>query len=664
MLLEATIRRKAKIKIAVMSNHPLSSTQYAQRAHAVLKQYWGYDSFRPQQLDIVLAAMNGRDTLALLPTGGGKSICFQVPALAQEGVCVVVSPLIALMQDQVQNLKKRGIAAEAIHTGMHARQIDRILDNAVHGAVKFLYLSPERLQTDIVQERLPRMQVNLIAVDEAHCISQWGYDFRPAYLEIAQLRELLPQVPVLALTATATPQVVTDIQERLAFKAQHVIQQSFARSNLAYLVIREEDKLNRMLDMFRKMRGSGIVYVRNRRKTQEIAHYLQKNGVSASFYHAGLSNEVRTQRQADWVADRTRVMVATNAFGMGIDKPDVRLVVHLSLPDSLEAYFQEAGRAGRDGQKSFAALLYHDSDREDLMQQAERAFPPIDFVKRVYNALGSYFQLAVGSGLGERFDFQIQAFAKRFDLDLVSTFSALKLLERTGWIAFSESVFTPASLHIKVDKETLYDYQLRNPRLDPLIKLILRSTQGAMQQYVRIKEYAYAQAFKTSREAVVKALQRMQQDNIIDYTPQNEAPQVIYLQPRTDVKDLRIDHRTYQFLRERQAQRVAAAIAYATEERCRSQQLLAYFGEHIDQPCGECDVELRAADQALSAADLKRVGNHIYKLLRRRPYTIQEIARQFPFNWQNRVLLTVEHLLEQEMVRRDGQHLHWIAHTK
>lgn len=641
-------------------SQPHSSTDQAQRAHAVLKQYWGYDSFRPQQLDIVLAAMYGRDTLALLPTGGGKSICFQVPVLAQEGVCVVISPLIALMQDQVHNLKRRGIAAEAIHTGMHSRQIDRILDNCVHGAVKFLYLSPERLQTDIVKARLPRMKVNLIAVDEAHCISQWGYDFRPAYLEVAQLRELLPHVPVLALTATATPQVVEDIQERLAFKARHVIQQSFARSNLAYLVLHEEDKLNRMLDMFRKLHGSGIVYVRNRRKTQEIAQYLQRNGVSASFYHAGLSNEVRAQRQADWIADRTRVMVATNAFGMGIDKPDVRLVVHLTLPDSLEAYFQEAGRAGRDGEKAYAVLLYHDSDRQDLTEQTERAFPPIDFAKRVYDALGSYFQLAIGSGYGERFDFQVQAFAKRYELDIVSTFSALKLLERTGWIAFSESVFTPATLHIRVDKETLYDYQLRNPRLDPLIKAILRSAQGAMQHYVRIKEHALAKALNASTEAVVKALLRMQQDGIVDYTPQNDAPQVIYLQPRTDVRDLLIDHRTYAFLRERQQSRTQAAIAYASEERCRSQQLLAYFGEYIAEPCGECDVELRAADQSLSAADLKRVGNHIYKLLRRRPHTVQEIARQFPFNWQNRVLLTVEHLLEQEMIRREGQHLHWI----
>lgn len=631
---------------------------------AVLQQYWGYDSFRPQQLDIVLAAMNGRDTLALLPTGGGKSICFQVPALAQEGVCIVVSPLIALMQDQVHNLKRRGIAAEAIHTGMHSRQIDRILDNAVHGAVKFLYLSPERLHTDIVQVRLPRMKVNLIAIDEAHCISQWGYDFRPAYLEIAQLRELLPRVPVLALTATATPQVVVDIQERLAFKEKHVIQQSFARSNLAYLVFPEEDKLNRMLDMFHKLKGSGIVYVRNRRKTQEIAHFLHRNGVSASFYHAGLSNEVRAKRQADWIADRIRVMVATNAFGMGIDKPDVRLVVHLALPDSLEAYFQEAGRAGRDGQKAYAALLYHDSDREDLVQQAERAFPPIATVKRVYDALGSYFQLAIGSGLGERFDFHIQAFVKRYELDLVETFSALKLLERTGWIAFSESVFTPATVYIKVDKTTLYDYQLRNPRLDPLIKLILRSTQGAFQQDVRIKEYALAQTLKTHSDVVVKALLRMQQDNIIDYSPQREAPQVIYLQPRTDIKDLLIDHRTYDFLRQRQQDRIQAAIAYATENRCRSQQLLAYFGETTAQPCGECDVELRAPDQRLSAEDLKRVGNFIYKRLRERPHTVQEIARHFPFNWQNRVLLTVEHLLAQEMVTRQGQHLRWIAPAK
>jgi ATP-dependent DNA helicase RecQ len=394
----------------------------------ILHQHWGHPQFRPQQEAIIQSVLDGCDTLALLPTGGGKSICFQVPALCQEGICLVISPLIALMKDQVQNLQKKGISALAIYAGMAYRDIDRLLDNCVHGEVKFLYLSPERLASDLAIARIKQMKVSLIAVDEAHCISQWGYDFRPPYLEIAQVREFFPQVPLIALTATATPEVVQDIQEKLAFKNQQVFQSSFARPNLAYIVRPSEAKENQLLEILQKVPGCGVVYVRNRGKTKEIAQLLQKKRISADYYHAGLSPDERSSKQDAWISGRTRIMVSTNAFGMGIDKSDVRTVIHLELPDSLEAYFQEAGRAGRDGQKSYAVLLYNQSDRRSLEYQYTQAFPSLDEARQVYRALGSYFQLALGGGQGESYDFDISNFCQSYNLELVRTFNCLKLL--------------------------------------------------------------------------------------------------------------------------------------------------------------------------------------------------------------------------------------------
>ena len=407
----------------------------------ILKQYWGFDSFRPLQEDIIQSVLDGKDTLALLPTGGGKSICFQVPALVKEGICIVISPLIALMKDQVYNLQKRGIAAVAIFSGMHYKDIDRILDNCIYGNTKLLYLSPERLTSDLVRERIKKMKVSLIAVDEAHCISQWGYDFRPPYLQIAEIREYLPKVPIMALTATATPEVVKDIQEKLEFKRGEVFQQSFLRENLAYVVLEEEGKMEKLFKVLTGVRGSGLVYVRNRRKTKEIAMFLKKYRITADYYHAGLTNEERSQKQEAWINDKIRIIVATNAFGMGIDKPDVRVVVHMDLPDSLEAYFQEAGRAGRDGQKSYAVLLYNQGDKLDLERRFELSFPPLKEVRLTYQALGSYLQLAVGSGEGESYDFDLVEFSRVYGFSTVKTFNCLKVLERAGWIALSESIY-------------------------------------------------------------------------------------------------------------------------------------------------------------------------------------------------------------------------------
>ena len=474
--------------------------------HEILEKYWGYRSFRPSQEEIINSVLNGTDALALLPTGGGKSICFQVPGLAMDGICVVVSPLIALMKDQVENLTKKGIKAIAITSAMHKREIDIALDNCVHGNVKFLYLSPERLETEIVKVRLQKMNVNLIAIDESHCISQWGYDFRPSYLKIELLREILPKVPFLALTATATKEVVVDIQEKLRFKKKNVIQQSFERKNIAYILLNEEDKLARLLKIAQKVSGSGIVYVRNRKKTQDIANYLRSNKISADFYHAGLDSKTRDIKQSEWVNNKTRVIVCTNAFGMGIDKPDVRFVVHIDLPDSLEAYFQEAGRAGRDEQKAFAILLYNNGDKIELNRNVENSFPEMDAIRQTYQALANYYQIPSGSGLGTTFSFDISAFCDNYKLQAITVFNSLKFIEREGYILLSDAFFQAARLKLEVSRDDLYKFQISNPAFDVFIKLLLRNYAGLFDNFEKINEYDLAKKLKLKQNEVIKKL--------------------------------------------------------------------------------------------------------------------------------------------------------------
>ncbi len=627
--------------------------------HNVLKQYWGYDAFRSLQEDIIQSVLAGKDTLALMPTGGGKSICFQVPALCREGICIVISPLIALMKDQVFNLRERNISAAAVYSGMHPKEIDRTLDNCIYGNVKLLYLSPERLVTDLARERISRMNVNLLAVDEAHCISQWGYDFRPPYLEIANIRDLLPDVPILALTATATPEVVDDIQERLEFKQKNVFQKSFARDNLAYVVLNEEGKMEKLFDILQKTKGSGVVYVRNRRKTKEIAQFLRQKGISADYYHAGLQPEQRSQKQDAWIADQTRIMVSTNAFGMGIDKPDVRVVVHMELPDSLEAYFQEAGRAGRDGKKSYAVLLYNQSDRLNLERNYELSFPEMDEIRRVYHALGSYFQLAIGAGAGRSFDFDLVEFAKNFQLQPVQTLHALKTLETAGWLALSEAVYTPSSLKIIVSKEGLYDYQLRNPKFDLLLKTILRSYQGASSNYVNVRETQLADFLKISRTEISKALHHLHKDRIIEYLPQSDMPQLIFLRDRVDADDLAIDHKMYEFRRKRHWERIQHAIAYAEDPVCRNQQLLAYFGEKNAAACGICDVCLGRTKTDLSNADFDAIKAKIQKHLTGSGATLEGLANEFSSLQQERLVKVLEYLMDEGFVVQEGSVLQW-----
>lgn len=629
---------------------------------AILKKYWGYSSFRPLQEDIIQSVLDGKDTLALLPTGGGKSICFQVPALCQEGVCIVISPLIALMKDQVGQLRKRGISAAALYAGMRKTAIDYTLDNAVNGGLKLLYLSPERLLTEIVRVRIQKMQVNLIAVDEAHCISQWGYDFRPAYLQIAGLRELVPDIPVIALTATATPQVVGDIQEKLAFKQQHLLQKSFSRPNLSYSVLKEEEKLEKLHHILSRVKGTSVVYVRNRRKTKEIALFLSRRGHAVSYYHAGLGNELRSKRQEAWMENKIRVMISTNAFGMGIDKADVRSVIHLDLPESLEAYFQEAGRAGRDGKKAYAVLLFNESDKARLHQQYEKSFPEMTFIRSVYQALGSYLQLATGSGEGQSFEFQLGNFAELYKFNAASVFQALKLLEQAEWLALSEAIFVPSSLQVIVGKDNLYDFQLRNPNFDPIIKTILRTYQGVFQQPVYVNEGRLAHFLKITPDQLRQRLISLQQQEIIEYLPQTESPRITFLKPRIPAQDLTIDQQLYKFRKEQYAFRMNNAIAYAERVICRSQQLLAYFGEKKIDLCGICDVCLgrtKKEGDLLEEETFEKLRLKIKRLLKREGLTLREIVDSFSSKWETPVLKTIEYLLDEGILKKEEEVFYW-----
>ncbi len=626
----------------------------------VLKQYWGFSAFRDMQADIIDAVLEGHDTLALLPTGGGKSLCFQVPALCMDGICIVVSPLIALMKDQVLNLNKRGISAYAVFSGMSIKDLDRIFDNCVNGDVKFLYLSPERLGSEMAIERIKKMNVNLIAIDEAHCISQWGYDFRPSYLNVAQIRLLLPKIPVIALTATATSEVVDDIQEKLEFKPNRkVFKKSFSRSNLAYVVLQQEDKRTKLLDILKKVPGSAVVYVLNRKETKEIAMFLYQNQISANYYHAGLPAEKRSEIQDAWINNEIRVIVATNAFGMGIDKPDVRVVVHLTLPDSLEAYFQEAGRGGRDGNKAYGILLYNQSDRDRLERNFETSFPSFKEAKQVYRALGSYYQLAVGAGFEQSFNFDILEIANKYNLNPLLIIPALKLLVQAGYLELSESVFFPSTVQILSDNKTLYDYYLRNPRAEKLIKSILRSYQGILNHDVNIKESQIAKALNTGQSEVETMLKKLHQEKILRYKPQSDLPLITFTIERQDAEHLIFDKARYDFLKNRAAARMKASLHYAEEVHCRSQMLLEYFDEKDSKPCGQCDVCLGRYENP-TEEDRKMITASIKKYLLYEPHTLRKLVDRFPSNLENKVLKVLEYLTDNEfVVKNKDQSMEW-----
>ncbi len=629
----------------------------------ILVKYWGYSSFRPMQEEIIRSVLDGKDTLALLPTGGGKSILYQVPAMAKEGICLVVSPLIALMKDQVDRLKKVGIKAFAIYSGMHPNEVEIALNNAVYGDAKFLYVSPERLATPLFRESLKLMKVNLLAVDEAHCISQWGYDFRPPYLKISEIRALLPNTPVLAVTATATPPVVEDIQQKLHFKTKNLIQQTFERKNLAYLVFNEENKIGRLIKMLQKVQGSAIIYAQSRRKTYEISRELTRNQISSDYYHAGLDNAQRDLKQKAWMSGQSRVMVATNAFGMGIDKADVRIVVHLEPTSSIEAYFQEAGRAGRDGKKAYSVILFQEVDLNEAQTRFESSFPDLDTIKSVYQALGNYLKLAVGSGKNMGFDFEITDFSNQYNFKPVIAYSALKFLEKEGYLILSEGVHFPARIHFKMEGEDLYKFRVENPTLDGFVKMMLRSYTGFFSQFVKINEKEIANRSNMPVEKVVQALNRLNQLGVITYISQKSKPQLIYTEERIDSKDIYISKENYELRKKAAWERLKAVETYVTAtNRCRSQYLLAYFGELNTKRCGQCDYCIERNKAELSEMEFDQIVEIIKPLLKSRYLSIEEIVEAAPKTRAEKVIRAVEWLLDNDKIKyTPDKKLFWVV---
>jgi len=622
--------------------------------YQILKKYWNFDSFRPLQEDIIQSVLDGKDTLALLPTGGGKSVCFQVPAIVNPGICIVVSPLIALMKDQVENLNERGIEAVSIVSGMSKREVDIMLDNCVYGNIKFLYLSPERLMSDLVRERIKYMNVNLFAIDEAHCISQWGYDFRPPYLKLAELRELHPDVPVLALTATATENVIEDIQNKLSFKKRTVFRKSFERKNLSYIVAEEENKYRKLFAIAKKVKGTGIVYVRNRRATQEVAAMLNREGISSDYYHAGLTTPMRADKQEAWKKNGIRVIVATNAFGMGIDKPDVRFVVHLDLPESLEAYYQEAGRAGRDENKAFGVLLYNQSDRINLERKLALSFPSIAEIKQVYHSLGNYFQLAYGAGEDLTFEFDIGSFCSRFKLDPIKTLNALKFLEHDEYIAISESVYLPSRVKVLVTVEDLYRFQIEYSQYDSFIKTLLRSYGGLFDQYVQIRESDLARRTNLSTQAVFKTLEKLEEMELLSYLKQTDKPQIQYLKGRLDSDNLFIDAKYIEQRKVIMEKQVEAVIEYAEAEKCRSQLLLEYFDERQVEKCGICDVCIEEKRRTEQESVHERISFELLELVSDKHFTLDELVGAIRAGNEKERIEALRNLLDAGKIKTDG----------
>ena len=556
-----------------------------------LKKHWGYDSFRPLQEEIILSVLDNKDTLALLPTGGGKSICFQIPGLVNGGTCLVISPLIALMNDQVQNLKKKGISAVAITSVMNAKEIDIALNNAAYGHVQFLYLSPERIENEEFRQKLSYLPIGLIAIDEAHCISQWGYDFRPSYLKIAELRQYFPNVSMIAVTASATKEVVADIQQKLEFKKQHVFRQSFERKNIRYVVQLEENKYERLLKIIKNIGGSGIIYVRNRKKTEEICQWLLNQRIGASFYHAGIKANDRSVIQQNWIDNKQQIIVATNAFGMGIDKPDVRFVVHLDLPESLEAYFQEAGRAGRDEKPAYAILLCNAHDVHSLKEQYEQKTPTIEQIKQTYQAIFNFYQIPVESGEGLSITFNMDELARNYNLKPVMIYNSIKCLEKEGYFSLLDAGYEPSKVMVKMGKEDLYNFQLKHQKHEPLIKVLLRSYGGLFEQYTHIKEKDLAYRAKISEFELQNQLDYLNAQGVISFIPQTTLPKLIFLQNRINLKfeDIRLIN--YPILKQKALARMDSVVYYATEKQtCRNRILLTYFNETDFKDCMYCDV--------------------------------------------------------------------------
>lgn len=623
----------------------------------ILKQYWGYDNFRGIQEDIIRSIGEGRDTLGLMPTGGGKSITFQVPTLAQEGLCLVITPLIALMKDQVRNLRERGIKATAIYSGMTREEIVIALENCIFGNYKFLYVSPERLDTEIFQIKLRSMHVSLITVDESHCISQWGYDFRPAYLKIAEIRQLLPGVPVIALTATATPEVVSDIQQRLQFRQENVFRMSFERKNLAYVVRHTEDKESELLHILQHVDGSGIVYTRNRKKTKEISLFLNRNHITATFYHAGLNDETKDSRQKAWLKGEFRVMVATNAFGMGIDKPDVRVVIHADVPDSPEAYFQEAGRAGRDGMKAYAVLLFCARDKITLKQRVSDTFPEKSYIRKIYEDINFYYQMAMGDGRGCTFAFNIDEFCRNFKHFPVQTDSALKILTRAGYLEYTDEQDNASRIMFTITKEELYRIREQSEDTEKLLRILLRSYTGLFTDYAYISEDNLSTRSGLSKQQIYETLLSLSRQHILHYITAKKTPYIIYTRERQETERVYLSKEVYEDRKESYVQRINAMIEYAeSENRCRSRMLLRYFGEKNEHNCGQCDVCLQQHQSVLKSGEFEAISQQLQALLKENPLSLQEIKDKMQVP-ENHLMKVVSYLVSEEIIRQENGYL-------
>ena len=611
----------------------------------VLKKYWGYDAFRPLQQEIIESVLAGRDTLGLMPTGGGKSITFQVPTMAMDGMALVVTPIISLMKDQVDRLRSLRIKATYLYAGLTRAEVNRTYDKCLYGNYKFLYVSPERLQSQAFMERLRQMPVSLIVVDEAHCISQWGYDFRPSFLRIAQVRKLFPQVPVLALTATATPVVVEDIQRCLAFKQPNVFSMSFARSNLSYVVRPTEEKVAELIHILRSVPGSAIVYVRSRKRTKQICDEINRAGIHADYYHAGLYVEDKEDKQNKWTSDECRVMVATNAFGMGIDKPDVRLVVHVDIPNSLEEYYQEAGRAGRDGKRSWAVLLVKHTDQRTLRRHITEAFPDKDFIRSVYERVGNFLGVSLGEGYQQMYDFNFNLFCRTFDLPVLPTHNALKILTQAGYIEFVEEIETQSRVMIHARKDELYDLETTTPGADQVLQAILRIYTGLFADYVFINEDVIAFRTGLDQETIYKSLLELTRMRILHYVPRKRTPYIIYTTSREEPKHVLIPKTVYEDLRDRMTSRVEATINYAySDTGCRERMLLSYFGEYKADECGHCDL----------CIDRRKRGDHepvdvqqgILYMAGLRPRRLEEFLNTLSFP-KDEILSTLSFLVDE-----------------
>lgn len=618
--------------------------------HTILKEYWGHPNFRPLQEEIINTVIQGKDCLALLPTGGGKSICFQVPALVSDGLCLVITPLIALMKDQVENLRRKNITAFSIHSGMTRKEVVSRLRTAGNSNCKFLYVSPERLETSLFKEFLPSLGVSLIAVDEAHCISQWGYDFRPSYLRIASLREELRNIPVLALTASATPEVQNDICEKLLFKNYEVFRQSFARPNLSYSVFRVPSKTNKLIDILSKVAGTGIVYCRSRKKTKEISDVLNMHRIPADHYHAGLSQEERNEKQESWLKDKTRVIVCTNAFGMGIDKPGVRVVIHADVPECLENYYQEAGRAGRDGKKSYAVLLAGDKEIADLQMLTGKKFPDIEQVRNVYKSLVNHLQIPAGTGEGNYYDLDLPTFLKDFKLDGNVAISALKILEQEGLLYFNEQVFIQSKLQVIAERDRMFEIEKEKPLLEPVLKTLLRTYEGVIDQPVNINEKSVAITLKKDVQEVVDIIYELQKFKIVEYVPRKEKPQVFLLQNRIASADLRIDVVKLKKRKKQFEERVKAMSEFIENKlTCRSVIIGNYFGDTTIETCGICDNCLESKKRKMQTEEFFEINSAIERKISVSAVSLSELQAALSYP-KDKVKEVIQFLISEEKV--------------